>query len=193
MNWLDGVILVLMVLGGVIGWRMGLVRSIFLVVGLILGAILAAQISDRAAGWFTDTPDAKATASVIAYGIILLAVFIAAQVLGSVAARVLRPPVLKAADGAGGVAFGIATGLLLGGALVTGMARFAFQVSESRLERIERAAADTTLRDRLKGALVDSALVPGYLDGRKKLPGSALGMVPGDYKAALDDLERARE
>ena len=48
----------------------------------------------------------------------------------------------------------------------------------------------TGFRGDINNALVDSSLVPFWLDIVDAVPGSAIGMVPDDFKLALDDLQR---
>ncbi|MBI3744784.1 MAG: CvpA family protein, partial [Chloroflexi bacterium] len=70
MNWFDGVIIVLILLLGFAGFRMGLIRAFFLVAGLLVAAILAAQISGPIASALTDGLHSASTASIVAYGIV---------------------------------------------------------------------------------------------------------------------------
>ncbi len=178
---------------GLVGWKLGLLRAIFLIGGLIVAVILAAQISDPLAAWLTDSVKSEALASIIAYAVVLLVVFGAAQVAGWFFGRLIRLLFLGWADSIGGAVLGVGAGLLAGGAVIAILARFAFLVPTSDVERIGQILADIDVRENLKGVLVDSKLVPGYLDVRDMLPGSTLGMIPGDYNAAFEALELARE
>ena len=53
------------------------------------------------------------------------------------------------------------------------------------LEGIDRTELQTGLND----SLIESALVPAYLEARRSIPGDAMGFVPDDFDAALDILE----
>ncbi len=193
MNWLDVVIIILVVLAGVTGWRMGLVRTVLLLAGLYLAALLGAQISEPLAGVLTDAVDSDALASVIAYAIIILAVFLVAQVVSNLAGQALQKIALRWVDELGGAALGLAVGWVLGGLLVAGMARHTFLVPEGRFEQAGAILTEVDARASLKGALVDSALVPGYLEAKDKLPGNALGLLPGGFRDAMDALEAYRD
>lgn len=193
MNWLDGLILAVTIILGLIGWKLGLVRSFFLVAGLLLALILAAQISGPVAGWITESAKNDALASVILYSVIFFVVFVAVQIVGNMVARAVDLGFLHAANAFAGTLLGLGTGLLIGGGIVAGMARYAFLVEPGKLERASDIVTEVQVRENLKDALVDSRLVGGYLTARDKLPGKALGMVPGDYRTALDVLDNARE
>ena len=45
------------------------------------------------------------------------------------------------------------------------------------------------IQEKLNTAMVESTLVPVFLDIRSAIPGHALGFVPDDFKVALDVLE----
>ena len=193
MNWLDIVIIALWGIGFFVGWKMGLLGAIFSTGGLIVGVLLAARLSDNVSELITDSVSSDTLATVIAYAIILVAAFVAAQVLKAVVKGVLKMVFLGWVDTVGSLALGLVMGVVLSGALITMLARYSSDLPVELLEpgpamlliAIERAGA----QEKLNTALVESTLVPVFLDIRSAIPGSALGFVPDDFKVALDVLE----
>ena len=186
MNWLDIVLIVLGVLALSFGIRVGMFRAVFLLGGLIVGPLLAAQISGPLAEALTDSVDNDSIATVVAYAIVLVGVVLIAQIAGAILRRIASMLFLGWADSLGGGVLGAGAGVLLGIALILAMARFTFLIPESIPgigERIEVRAA-------LEEALVESTLVPRYIDGADWLPGDTLGLIPGDFESALEELER---
>jgi hypothetical protein len=102
-------------------------------------------------------------------------------------------------DTVGSLALGLVMGVVLSGALITVVARYS---SDLPLEQLELAPGEIIsnlpvevpieragIQKKLNTALVESTLVPVFLDIRSAIPGHALGFVPDDFKVALDVLE----
>lgn len=199
MNWLDIVIIALWGIGFFVGWRMGLLGTIFTTGGLIVGVLLAGRLSDNVSELITDSVSSDTLATIIAYGIILFAVFIAAQVLRTVVRGVLKMVFLGWVDTVGSLALGLVMGVVLSGALITVLARYS---SDLPLELLDLAPGEVIsdqpiefliervgIQEKLNTTMVESTLIPIFLDIRSAIPGHALGFVPDDFKVALDVLE----
>jgi membrane protein required for colicin V production len=201
MNWLDFVIIATLGLGFIVGWRTGLFGAIFATGGLIVGVLLAGRLSDNVSELITDSVSSDTVATVVAYGIILFAVFVVAQLLRLIVKGVMKMILLGWVDTVGGLALGLVMGVVLSGALITVLARYSSDLPmEGLIEKtlgggmIFRGLditgiARTGIQDKLNTALVESTLVPVFLDIRSAIPGQALGFVPDDFKVALDVLE----
>ena len=83
---------------------------------------------------------------------------------------------------------GLVAGVLAAGALITFAARYSQDLPEGG--GIGFLVEMSGIQGSINDALVDSALVPLWLDIVDAVPGSALGMVPDDFKLALEDLQR---
>jgi len=199
MNWLDIVIIALWGIGFFVGWKMGLLGTIFTTGGLIVGVLLAGRLSDNVSELITDSVSSDTLATIIAYGIILFAVFIAAQALRTVVRGVLKMVFLGWVDTVGSLALGLVMGVVLSGALITVLARYS---SDLPLELLDLAPGEVIsnqpiefliervgIQEKLNTAMVESTLIPIFLDIRRAIPGHALGFVPDDFKVALDVLE----
>ena len=199
MNWLDIVIIGMWLLGFVMGWRMGLFGAIFTTGGLVVGVLLAARLSDNVSEVITDSVSNDSLATVIAYGIILFAVFIAAQILRGIVKGILKLVFLGWIDSLGGLALGLVAGVVLSGAFITAFARYSSDLPVELLEKVPGGVVENLpvdfliersgIQDTLNSALMDSTLVPIFLDIRDAVPGDAMGFVPDDFKVALDVLQ----
>ena len=201
MNWLDIVIIVLWAIGFFTGLRMGLYGAIFTTGGLIVGVLLAGRFSDNVAELLTDSISSDTMVTVISYGIIILAVFIGAQFLKTVVKGIMKMVFLGWVDSLGGLALGMVAGVVLSGALITGMARYSNDLPTDLLDaQSENALVDMVrekaielvasgVQEKMNTALVESSLVPVFLNIRSAIPGDALGLVPDDFSLALDLLD----
>ena len=189
MNWIDIVALIAILLMAYRGYSMGLVRAVFLIAGLFLAMIIAAQVSDPVAGWITDSVKSDSVATVVAYAIVGGAVLLGSVIAGNLLNKVLRTVFLGWVDKLGGAVAGAITGFMLGAALVAILARLTFLIPETFVEDL----SPIDVREGMRDSLLDSAFVPAYLDVYDFLPGKALGTIPGDFDAAIDELDKARE
>ena len=193
LNWLDLAILFLLGISILLGWRTGLFSAAFLAGGAAAGVFVAGHISDDVSELFTDSLFSDTLATVIAYAAITTVVFVTVQalrgVIGGPLRRMMKAISVQWMDNLGGATLGIVLGLALTGGLIAMMARLAsdlpkeFEVVD--LEGIDRTELQTGLND----SLIESALVPAYLEARRSIPGDAMGFVPDDFDAALDILE----
>ncbi len=191
MNWLDIVITVTWISGLFLGWRMGLFGAIFAAGGAVVGVFLAARFSDNIADLLTDSVSSDTLATVIAYVVILAVVFTAAQILRTILIEGLKRVAMGWVDPVGGMVLGLTAGFLLSGAIVTVMARYSTDLpnglSENEATMILLERSD--LQQNMRNTLVDSSLVPVYLDAKDSLPGYALSPIPEDFWWALNILE----
>ena len=187
MNWLDFVIGFVALVGLFIGWRVGLLGAIFNALGVFVGIFLGAQFSDDIAGWITDQGAADSIATVLSYVVIIIAVFAGAQMAKNIVKKRLNLVFRGWVGTLGSVAVGALLGFGLAGALILGLASFSSDLpTEGALGTIVEM---TGLRGSLQDTMVESSLIPVFIDVTDAIPGSALGFVPGDYRLALEQLE----
>ena len=53
MNWVDAIIIVIALIGAYLGYKNGLIRAVFSIVGLVVGVVVAGQWSDSLADKFS--------------------------------------------------------------------------------------------------------------------------------------------
>ncbi len=118
MSWLDLVIVVVLAVGAFLGLRMGIIKAVLSLAGVIVGVVLAGQYYVTLADvlpFFSETSDA---AKIVSFAIILIVV----MVIAAVAARFLKwaasVMMLGWVNRLGGAALGLVLGAIFCGALV---------------------------------------------------------------------------
>jgi membrane protein required for colicin V production len=154
MNWLDIVLLVVLIISVVMGIRAGIIKVLFTLAGGIIGVVLAGRFSDSLGSKMTFISD-SGTAKIVAFIIILLLVMAAALILAFVIKKVASLVLLGWIDRIGGGILGLVLGAIFCGALVTIWVKF--QGSSS--------------------AVTDSA-ISGFLVDKFPL---VLGLLPSDF------------
>ena len=187
MNWVDFIILGVAVIGIFVGWRIGFLGAIFTTVGVVVGMFLAGQLADDIAAALTDSVSNDTIATALAYAILLGGSIAAAMVARNITKKILSRVLLGWVDSLGSLALGLVAGVLLAGALITFAARYSQDLPEEGLAGtfIEMTGIQGNIND----ALVESSLVPVWLDVVDALPASALGLIPGDFSLALQELD----
>lgn len=219
MNWLDFVFIAVIAASAYVGLRTGLISAASTVVGVWAGIALAGRFSDNLGEYLTSSISNDTLVTVIAYAFIFVAAVLAARVAGAFVRKTVGLLTMGLADPIGGALLGALAGAILAGALVTGMARLAYdfevpevsgelpggdqQVSESEGEASQEGGwfAYATLGDSagaiiiertrgyVEGPLRGSAFAAAFVDVVDALPEQAVGFVPSDFKDALDILE----
>jgi uncharacterized membrane protein required for colicin V production/LEA14-like dessication related protein len=109
MNWLDIVVLALLVVAAFYGWRTGLVRALLMLGGVVAGAYLAGRFSPQVRDALTFIAD-PSVATLAAFLGIFGATLVAAWLVGLVARGLVHAFLLGWLDGLGGAVFGAFTG-----------------------------------------------------------------------------------
>ena len=155
MNWLDIIILILLlasIFGGLIS---GLIRSVFSLAGLIVGIVLAGRYYETLAEYMTFISNETAS-RVLAFIIIFFIVAVIAFLLGALLTKVASAITLGWVNRLGGAVLGLFLGALFVGAILAVCIKFSIlsgTISESVLASI--------LTDRLPLVL---ALLPDEFD-----------------------------
>ncbi len=123
MNWLDIVILVCLVVPVFIGLKIGLIKAVLSLVGLIIGVVLASNFYKPLAnimGFISN----ENVANIIAFIIILLAVMVAATIAVRLLKFIASVTMLSWIDHLGGAVFGFLLGAILWSALLATWVKF---------------------------------------------------------------------
>ena len=116
MSWVfDIIILVVIAVPTFIGLKVGIVKALLIVVGGIIGIVLAGRYSDQLGAVFSD----DAWAKVVAFAVILLAVLIVASIVAKLVKWALSAVLLGWANRLGGAVLGFILGVLFCGAVLT--------------------------------------------------------------------------
>ncbi len=155
MNWLDIVILILLVVSILTGLKIGLIKAVLSLVGVVVGVVLAGQYSVALAGHLTFISQ-PSLAKIAAFAIILIVVMIIAAVLASIIKWAVSAVMLGWVNRLGGAVFGLVLGAIFCGALLAMWVKFL-------------GIAETVEESALAGLLLDGfpmvlTLLPGEFD-----------------------------
>lgn len=187
MNWIDIIIVLILVASLVWGFKTGVIPMVFTVLGVLIGWWLAGQYADDLGELVGDWGTFDTAVTVFCYAaIVSLSVFVASKVGSMVKPFIVIGTLGTAgmADKIGGLLIGLIIGLVFMGSLIVVLARLSFDLDE--LTPGVHIPAVTEKRQVLVDSLAESAVVPVFLDVVDVIPGSALGFIPGDFQASLD-------
>ena len=120
MNWVDIMILVLVLGAGFMGWRNGVIRWAFTLVGGIIGVVLAGQLYKTLAP-AVPFGDSDAVKQLVAFGVIFVAVMIGAWIAARIVRATLNVLLLGWVDTAGGIGVGVLVGAVAATAIISVM------------------------------------------------------------------------
>ena len=166
MTWVDIVIIVVALLGAYIGFKHGLIRTLFTVAGLLAGVAIAGYFSDGLAEKLS--PSEAQWASIISFILILLIVVVIANVVGKVVRMFFKVMLMGWLDALGGIVFGLLVGALVVAAILTVVLKW--QTGES-------GGAESSIVE----AISDSPLAALLIDNFRLL----LGLLPGEFDEAV--------
>jgi len=138
MNWLDIAVLVAIAISVLLGLRIGIIKAVLSLAGIIVGVILAGRYYAPLSEQLSFIPQAS-IAKIVAFAIILVGVMVIAGVLASLLKRVASVTMLGWVNYLGGAVFGLVLGAIFCGALLATWLKFfgvAAAISESNLAPI---------------------------------------------------------
>lgn len=194
MNWLDVVLIALVVVGALVGMKRGLLGTAFTATGMLIGWQIAGQLSDDLGGMIGESLASDKWITITAYVVIMAL----ATALAGLSWRIVRPiltiitlGVSTAVDRLGGLAMGFILGIVIAGSLIIILARvtYDFELPDvSRLPKAEQIPHVQETQQYIEEALVSSTIAPVFIDITDRLPASALGFVPSDFKVSFEIL-----
>ena len=119
MNWLDMLIVAILAITMLMGFWRGLISTIFPLVGIILGIVLAGRFYNSLADWLFSWLGSAGQAKIAGFAIIFIVVLIASMVLAWILRKFLSLLFLGWVDRLGGLVLGLAIGGLVIGALLS--------------------------------------------------------------------------
>ena len=124
MNWLDVVLLVILLCSIVASFRKGLTREIIGLVAVVLGLVLGSWFYGTAGGLLQPYVSSRTAANLCGFFVVFCAVVLAGSLLSFVLGKFLKVTGLSLFDHALGAAFGVVRGALIAVALITGVMAF---------------------------------------------------------------------
>lgn len=189
MNWLDIAIIVVLGILTVLGVKRGLIKSLVPLVGVVLGIVLAGKFHHALAerlGFIQN----ESLAAIIAFVLILIAVYVLVSILGSIIRRILEVVFLGWVDRLGGAVFGFALGWIICSVVVVLLARYVALPAEiPEMPVAELGEWIEGWRDELEGirlwvttAINESKLATAQIDFFPVI----LGLLPEEFAVVRD-------
>ena len=161
MNWLDIAIVLIVAFFATTAFSAGLIRELVTLVSAVVGVVVAGLFYDDLARDVLVFIDNKDTASIVAFLVLLGAIYLAGQLIAIMLKQVAAVLLLGWADRLGGALFGLLKGLVVVEVLLIAFVTF-----------------DVGLDD----AIEDSGLASMFLDAASVL----LIILPDDFERAVD-------
>ena len=193
MNWLDYSFITLVVVCGVVGIWIGFIRAALAAMGIVLGILIASQVSSGVGGLYAAYVSNETMANVIAYGLVILGSMIVARIITIVVLKVVKFLAMGWVDKLAGLAMGLVVGAGVTWAAIVGLAELTY--NSVLIEQgvavggLEEKADAAQVKNMLEDALIGSTLVVFVVRATGMLPVNALGFVPSNFMVALETLE----
>ncbi len=155
MSWLDVIIVIVIAVFAFLGLRMGIIKAVLSLAGLIVGVVLAGRYYAPFSEQLTFSSSAN-IAKIVAFAVILIGVMVIARVVAGLLKRVVSVLMLGWVDRVGGAIFGLVLGATLCGALLAIWIKYL-----GMADTIAESALAFLLLDRLPMVL---ALLPDEFD-----------------------------
>lgn len=203
MNWIDIVLLIIVLISLIWGIQTGVMRTLFVAIGIVLGWWLAGQFADDVGGLAGGLPTLNSIVTAVAYWVIIIGTAVVVKKVGDLIRSAIVVGTLGAAgfaDRLGGLLLGLIIAIALTSAVVIALTRLSsdFTLStpnvsipgtELTIVSGGKVAVVESRRDALTTSLAESSVVSAFLTARDTLPEGMLGFVPGDFQAGFDILE----
>jgi membrane protein required for colicin V production len=123
MNWLDIVLIIFLIISAIGGFASGLIKSLLSLIGLIVGVVVAGRFYIALADHLTFI-SSQDTARIVAFIIIFLVIIIVATILGIILTKLVSAILLGWLNRLLGAVFGVFTGAIFIGALLSVWAKY---------------------------------------------------------------------
>ena len=205
MVWYDWILIAPIVLGVVLGYRMGLIKNILYIVlvgiTMVIGGLLSQMIVD-AIGLELES---DGLVTVIGYGILLIAGFLGVQLFSGVVQMIISKLTFGIGDkinSIGGLASGLVLGFLVTTIIVNITARWTYtpneeedgrlEISEEAISKMFENSIKDTSREAADKIIRESVMVGVVIDVKNLLGGQFLGIIPGEFSDTLDIADERR-
>ncbi|MFL2648998.1 MAG: CvpA family protein [SAR202 cluster bacterium] len=206
MNWYDWVLIAPIVLGVILGFRVGLVKNVLYIVLVAVTMIVGGYLSQIIVDAIGLELESDGLVTVIGYGLLLIGGFLSVQLFSGVVQAIVSKLTFGIGDRVnqvGGLVSGLILGFLITTVIVNITARWTYtpdEDEEGRLEISEEAIAkmfENSLKDTSREAadlvIRESVMVGVVIDVKDLLGGEFIGMIPGEFSDSLDIAQQRRE
>ena len=206
MNWYDWVLIAPIVLGVILGFRVGLVKNVLYIVLVAVTMVVGGYLSQIIVDAIGLELESDGLVTVIGYGLLLIGGFLSVQLFSGVVQAIVSKLTFGIGDRVnqvGGLVSGLILGFLITTVIVNITARWTYtpdEDEEGRLEISEEAIAklfENSLKDTSREAadlvIRESLMVGVVIDVKDLLGGEFIGMIPGEFSDSLDIAQQRRE
>ncbi|MDC0252858.1 CvpA family protein [Chloroflexi bacterium] len=205
MVWYDWLLIAPIVLGVILGYRMGLIKNVLYIILVALTMIIGGLISQMIVDAIGLELESDGLVTVIGYGILLIVGFLSVQLFSGTVEMIMNKLTFGIGDkvnAIGGLGSGLILGFLVTTILVNITARWTYTPDEEedgRLEISEEAIAkmfENSIKDTSREAadkiIRESIMVGVVIDVKNLLGGQFLGIIPGEFSDTLDIADERR-
>lgn len=191
MNWLDIVLIGLVIIGALRGFRIGLLSAAVNAFALAAGWLFASQIAyalglaGGSFGW------ESASVIVVVYAIAIALTVAVVQFAWRIISKSLGIVTLGASsliDRVGGLLLGVILGAALAAVLVLALARLTYDIPFESTAALDESG---NVRYGLERALTESALVRTFIEETDGLPLNGFGLITPGFANSLEMLGRS--
>tara|TARA_B100001029_G_scaffold136851_1_gene115860 strand:- start:386 stop:1015 length:630 start_codon:yes stop_codon:yes gene_type:complete len=206
MNWYDWILIAPIVLGVILGFRVGLVKNVLYIVLVAVTMIVGGYLSQIIVDAIGLELESDGLVTVIGYGLLLIGGFLSVQLFSGVVQAIVSKLTFGIGDRVnqvGGLVSGLILGFLITTVIVNITARWTYtpdEDEEGRLEISEEAIAkmfENSLKDTSREAadlvIRESLMVGVVIDVKDLLGGEFIGIIPGEFSDSLDIAQQRRE
>ena len=205
MVWYDWLLIAPIVLGVVLGYRMGLIKNVLYIILVAITMIIGGLISQMIVDAIGLELESDGLVTVIGYGILLIVGFLSVQLFSGTVEMIMNKLTFgigNKVNAIGGLGSGLILGFLVTTILVNITARWTYTPDEEedgRLEISEEAIAkmfENSIKDTSREAadkiIRESIMVGVVIDVKNLLGGQFLGIIPGEFSDTLDIADERR-
>ena len=205
MVWYDWLLIAPIVLGVILGYRMGLIKNVLYIILVAITMIIGGLISQMIVDAIGLELESDGLVTVIGYGILLIVGFLSVQLFSGTVEMIMNKLTFGIGDkvnAIGGLCSGLILGFLVTTILVNITARWTYTPDEEedgRLEISEEAIAkmfENSIKDTSREAadkiIRESIMVGVVIDVKNVLGGQFLGIIPGEFSDTLDIADERR-
>ena len=162
MNWVDILVLVILVIAAYKGFKSGLVRmGVFLVV-MGVGLALSSRLTQPISNLLPSMSDNERVQSIIIFLVLIIALIIGAEIINRVLSTIIKfVPFGGMANNLAGTAIGLIVGLVILSALLAGVQKFPFG---NMREDISNSSTGSFLADNFDTVIRGFKLIPSDWD-----------------------------
>ena len=191
MNSIDYVLLIIILLSGYSGMKIGIIRTAFSIGGIFLGWLFAGQFSPHLGEIISQSIENDTIITVVSYALIILATMMVFNYSYKIVKPILSIATLgfsNLIDKIGGIILGLLIGTLISSIIIVGITRFTydFEIPENSVSNIViKEIQFLKINKNFESNIADSMLSTNIIKIVQKIPASTFGLIPNDFKTAI--------